>query len=464
MSNRTEKRRLEGVGIKALLAVLAAILAVLSVNLKEAKAVSEDGYYTTIAFSFNPPSGHDISEVTSCTVTLTNTDTGQVRTQTCSSGDSVRFDTAKMPGMVLLRPWSTSSDPSESTTPIETGYHYTAEFSFNQSSFYAAPYSFYDDSGVNVQHTYSATIQYDEPSETTSVPIVKAWYDDGHQDSRPESIEVSILADGVAVQTVTLTTADLAEWATGEQVEGVYPEDYTSLWIKNITGLRKYREGHEGNSEQVIYYTVVETAVPEGYEVGYGTWKENMRLITNTYVETPVITSNLSIGKKWDDEGNEDKRPDSITVSLSRGEDESWTVTLNKEDAEISDDGTYWLWADAIADIPVTGELEDFSIAENEVPSYELTGTEWEISGHWCLRLTNAYVRVEPEPEPEPTTEVKEEKKVETPKQEEKKVEAQKQTEKKDLPPTGVDAYATLLVGIATVASGAGYTMAKQKR
>ena len=121
--------------------------------------------------------------------------------------------------------------------------------------------------------------------ETIKVSGEKTWEDEDNQDGiRPESITITLLADGKEVKDSTkkVTKAD--------------------NWKYEFTDLPKYNNGKE------ITYTVKEVKV-DGY-----TTKVNGMNITNTHTPDTVKVSGT---KKWVDEDNQDgMRPNSIVVRL----------------------------------------------------------------------------------------------------------------------------------------------------
>ncbi|MGM0124332.1 hypothetical protein IGI37_001709 [Enterococcus sp. AZ194] len=119
--------------------------------------------------------------------------------------------------------------------------------------------------------------------KVTEVHGSKTWADANNQDGlRPASITVNLLADGVKVDSKTVTAAD--------------------NWAYTFTNLDKFVNGQE------IVYTITEETVPN-YTTTY-----NGLDITNSY--TPGQTS-LSVLKVWDDANNQDGlRPTSIAVQL----------------------------------------------------------------------------------------------------------------------------------------------------
>ena len=133
-----------------------------------------------------------------------------------------------------------------------------------------------DAAGFTVTNTHTP--------EVVDIPFEKVWNDANNQDGlRPQSIEITLYADGKAVQTKTVSAAE--------------------NWSGTFENLPKFDAG------TAIGYTVDEATVPAGYEktVAGST-------ITNTHVpETISVTTE----KVWEDNGNQDgKRPATVTVYL----------------------------------------------------------------------------------------------------------------------------------------------------
>ncbi|MBQ8159933.1 MAG: Cna B-type domain-containing protein [Clostridia bacterium] len=148
----------------------------------------------------------------------------------------------------------------------------------------------------------------------TDLSGTKTWHDENNNgEFRPPFIQVSLLADGVVVQTLTVRGGPTAE-----------------SWDYEFTGLPTLNAA--GNE---IVYTVEET-VPQGYRAEY-----NGMDIDNYVVPTGVLTS-VSGSKTWDDENNaHEVRPGRIEVTLyadgvptayrptwNIGEGNVWTYTF----------------------------------------------------------------------------------------------------------------------------------------
>ena len=154
--------------------------------------------------------------------------------------------------------------------------------------------------------------------EKVNVTIQKLWNDAHDQDGkRPDTLVVTLKADGEDLTHVTLTRANL--WAR-----------------RTIPNLPKYKftvaeDGAVSKTE--IVYTWVEGTLPEGYSLTSttseaGTPAEGVvTTLTNSY--TPAKTS-VTVTKVWKDSDNQDgARPESIKVQLyANGAPSGEPVTL----------------------------------------------------------------------------------------------------------------------------------------
>ena len=136
--------------------------------------------------------------------------------------------------------------------------------------------------GYNIINSYT-------PGQT-SATITKLWADADNQDGiRPDSITVTLLADGKETGTTATLTA-------------------ANNWTETITGLPEKANG------KTIEYTWAEKDLPDGYELTDNSTDGTVTTLTNTH--TTAVTS-LSGTKTWEDADNQDgKRPESIIINL----------------------------------------------------------------------------------------------------------------------------------------------------
>ncbi|MCD8011910.1 MAG: Cna B-type domain-containing protein, partial [Lachnospiraceae bacterium] len=182
----------------------------------------------------------------------------------------------------------------------------------------------------------SDEITFTNEKELTSITGTKTWADYNNADqTRPESITVNLLANGVEVDETTVTAAD--------------------AWKYEFTNLPKYDD-----DDKLITYTVTEDAV-DGYvttikatSAGYD--------ITNTY----TTTTSISGTKTWADNDNvSGKRPASITINLlANGElVDSQTVTA-------AEDGTWNYAFTGLDKYDADNQLITYTITEDAVAGY----------------------------------------------------------------------------------------------
>ncbi len=167
--------------------------------------------------------------------------------------------------------------------------------------------------------------------ELVDVDVEKEWDDNDNQDGiRPDSVEVSLLADGEQVTTESTTCEPTEEGGEAPETCPVPVKatlDENNHWKYTFEDLPRYKDDKE------IVYTVVETeiAIEEGHETGYTTTIEDLREVDKVTGEITtegkfiykVINTHIpeeteaSVLKVWDDDSNRDGiRPTSLTVNL----------------------------------------------------------------------------------------------------------------------------------------------------
>ena len=184
---------------------------------------------------------------------------------------------------------------------------------------------------VTGDQTSGYTITNSHTPEVVEVAGSKTWDDNDNQDGfRPESITIHLLADGVVIDSVTVTEA-----------EG---------WAWSFTNLPKY-EDHG----TLITYAVTEDAVED-----YTTTVNGYNVI-NTHA--PEKTS-VTVTKAWADNDDQDGiRPNDVTVVLlANGQETEYTVVLNQ--------GNNWSDSFTNLDKYADGEQIVYSVKEVEVNGY----------------------------------------------------------------------------------------------
>lgn len=159
------------------------------------------------------------------------------------------------------------------------------------------------------------TITNTHTPETVTFNIQKEWYDEENNDGiRPESITVRIKANGEEILTAILSEK--------------------TNWQATFKDLPKYTNGQE------IIYEIVEDAVDGYTPTVTDPIKETDNNITIVIRNTHELeTTEILIEKVWDDLGNENSRPNSITVNIYANgklfeiveitKENNWTYTLD---------------------------------------------------------------------------------------------------------------------------------------
>lgn len=194
------------------------------------------------------------------------------------------------------------------------------------------------------------TITNTHTPEMITISGKKTWNDNDNQDGiRPESISITLKADGEVVTTKTVTKADDWKWSFENQP--------------------KFRDGGVE-----IVYTITEdtvdgyTPVVEGYNV------------TNTHA--PEKTS-VKVTKAWSDNNNQDGiRPSSVTIHLKADNaDTGKTLTLSASGN----------WTGSFTDLDkyADGDEIEYTVYEDAVSGYDLQS----ISGdaETGFTITNAH-------------------------------------------------------------------------
>ena len=202
--------------------------------------------------------------------------------------------------------------------------------------------------GSNITNSYT-------PGKT-SATVTKIWNDAENQDGkRPESITVSLLADGKETgKTVTLSVEN--------------------NWKQTISDLPEKADG------KAIEYIWTEETLPEGYELTDNSKNGTVTTLTNTYApETTSITGT----KTWDDADNQDgKRPESIVVNLLANGEIAASQTVKADEA-----GN---WTYTFKDLPkyANGKEITYTVTEEAVEGYETSVDGFNITNTYTTETT----------------------------------------------------------------------------
>lgn len=246
----------------------------------------------------------------------------------------------KRPTSITVRLYADGTEVASTTTDEQHSWYYEFTDLPKYSGGKKITYTVSEDAvegyeasidGFNITNTHEL--------ETMNISGEKVWDDADNQDGvRPESIIVHLYANGEEERTQTVTAEN--------------------NWKFSFENLYKYRNGNP------IRYSVVEEYV-EGYEIGTVTGNaEDGFVITNK--RTPEMINRISGTKTWDDNNNQDgKRPESITVRLLADGTEvaNQTVTASND------------WNYEFTNLPKyrNGKEITYTIAEDDVEGYTVT-------------------------------------------------------------------------------------------
>ncbi|KAF1295227.1 hypothetical protein BAU15_05620 [Enterococcus sp. JM4C] len=210
---------------------------------------------------------------------------------------------------------------------FENGQEINYTISENAVPNYSADYT-----GFDITNSYT-------PGKT-SVTVTKAWNDANNQDGiRPTSIDVQLLADGVAKGAPITLTAGM---------------DWSYTWP----------DLDEKAAGQTIVYTVVEVGTINDYTTQITNNGPTNFTITNTHA--PEKTS-VSGEKHWDDADNQDGiRPTTIEVNL-------WADGVKVDSKTIADNAGHWTYEFTNLDKYQAGNVINYTVTEEAVPNYTVS-------------------------------------------------------------------------------------------
>ena len=264
----------------------------------------------------------------------------------------------KRPGSITVRLYANNVEKAHTTVEADDNGNWT--YSFENLPKYEdgqeITYTVTEDAVAEYSteiKDYNITNSY-TPGET-SVTVTKAWDDQNNQDGkRPESVQVQLYADGVE-EGAPVTLGEAVNW--------------THTW-EHLA---------EKKAGKTITYTVRELELTEvpGYTSQVTGDAKNGFTVINTH--TPETTS-VSGKKIWNDNNNQDKkRPESITVRLYANNvekahttveaDDNGNWTYSFENLPKYEDGqeiTYTVTEDAVAEYST--EIRDYNITNSYTP------------------------------------------------------------------------------------------------
>ena len=216
-------------------------------------------------------------------------------------------------------------------------------------------------SGFTITNTYTPA--------TTSIKVTKSWNDNDNQDGkRPDEVTVDLLVNG--------------------SKDGQSKElSKSNNWTATFDNLPVNQDGH------AITYTVAEEAVANSKYTAKVTGDAKSGFtITNTY--TPATTS-IKVTKSWNDNDNQDgKRPDEVTVNLLvNGEETKQSIKLSKSNN----------WTDSFTNLPVYKDGKKINYTVEEKADDKLANYTSNVTGDATQGFTITNTEKE-QPKPEVTS------------------------------------------------------------
>ena len=322
-----------------------------------------DGEYITYTWTeVNVPEGYSLTGTSKneTVTTLTNTHTPELTsitgTKTWKDADN---QDGKRPESITVNLFADGTKLKSQKVSANADGNWT--YSFTDLPKYAngqeITYTVAEEEVTDYTTTYDGSnITNSYTPGKTSATVTKIWNDAENQDGkRPESITVSLLADGKETgKTVTLSVEN--------------------NWKQTISDLPEKADG------KAIEYTWTEETLPEGYELTDNSKNGTVTTLTNTYA--PETTS-ISGTKTWDDADNQDgKRPESIIVNLLANGEIAASQTVKADEA-----GN---WTYTFKDLPkyANGKEITYTVTEEAVEGYETSVDGFNITNTYTTETT----------------------------------------------------------------------------
>ena len=189
----------------------------------------------------------------------------------------------------------------------------------------------------------AVSITNEEEKRTIEISGTKTWDDNSNQDGlRPEKVELKLYRK--------VGTGD-EELVQG--VKATWTNTNSDTWNYSFESLPEYE------NQQKITYRVEETPVKD-YETSYDASNKNN--ITNTHKPGTV---DIEGTKTWNDNGNADIRPETITINLYANGKLVASKTVSKADD--------WKWKFADQPKYEKGKEIEYTITEDKVDGYITT-------------------------------------------------------------------------------------------
>ena len=300
--------------------------------------------------------GHDSERPSEVIAKLTgNSETKEVR---LNAGNNWTDTVKNLP--------MTTADGSKITYKVEESVTCSNEADTAKLAKYKSAVTGDAQSGFTITNTYD-----DKDDNTIDILIKKVWEDnDNAAEKRPESVKVTLKKEGAEDVIAEATLSEENNWQvtvkdqpqqddSGSDIKYVVSEDTTGEWAENyttkISEVTKADAADGADADKEANENISENA-DKNAETHY------VCTVTNTYDDNQ---QKITIVKKWEDEGHQDREPEEVVIKLKAGDIIARSIALDKE--------TDWKATYTMPVKDAEGKVITYSIEENPVEDYEAT-------------------------------------------------------------------------------------------
>lgn len=260
----------------------------------------------------------------------------------------------------------TTADGSKITYKVEESVTCSNEADTAKLAKYKSAVTGDAQSGFTITNTYD-----DKDDNTIDILIKKVWEDnDNAAEKRPESVKVTLKKEGAEDVIAEATLSEENNWQvtvkdqpqqddSGSDIKYVVSEDTTGEWAENyttkISEVTKADAADGADADKEANENISENA-DKNAETHY------VCTVTNTYDDNQ---QKITIVKKWEDEGHQDREPEEVVIKLKAGDSIARSIALDKE--------TDWKATYTMRVKDAEGKVITYSIEENPVEDYEAT-------------------------------------------------------------------------------------------
>ncbi|MGI6608054.1 MAG: Cna B-type domain-containing protein [Erysipelotrichaceae bacterium] len=199
------------------------------------------------------------------------------------------------------------------------------------------------------------TVTKTHTPETVERTVSVVWNDSDNQDGKRTAVTLKLVAtvEGTEVAWSVLRNASASKLQM--DADGLVKLTSKADESHTFRNLPAFYQGSE------VSYTLLETAVPEGYTESY-----NQETLTVTNSRTPETVSIAGSATWVDDDDARGVRPAVITVRLYRN-------GVEIDSMDVSDIGGVWSWDFGVYPKYANGKLIEYTITEDAIAEYRIS-------------------------------------------------------------------------------------------